>query len=70
MHVIRISLCIKCMLRVYILNGRMYVKQPPDFEIDKFPNYVYKLSKALYRLKQSPRLWYDMLNKFLSKNDF
>ncbi|GKF60815.1 retrovirus-related pol polyprotein from transposon TNT 1-94 [Tanacetum coccineum] len=34
------------------------------------PNYVYKLKKALYRLKQAPRAWYDMLSSFLISNDF
>ncbi|GKD74385.1 retrovirus-related pol polyprotein from transposon TNT 1-94, partial [Tanacetum coccineum] len=41
------------------LNGKLkeevYVKQPPDFESSEFPDYVCKLDKALYRLKQAPR---------------
>ncbi|GJV91515.1 retrovirus-related pol polyprotein from transposon TNT 1-94 [Tanacetum coccineum] len=41
------------------LNGKLkeevYVKQPPGFESSKFPDYVCKLNKALYRLKQAPK---------------
>ena len=37
------------------LNGfidqEVYVDQPPGFEDTKFPNHVFKLSKALYGLK-------------------
>ena len=51
------------------LNGRIselvYVEQPPDFEDSKKPNHVYKLSKALYSLKQDPRAWYERLRDFL-----
>ncbi|KAH9673511.1 Integrase catalytic domain-containing protein [Citrus sinensis] len=56
------------------LNGHImeevYVKQPPGFENEKFPNHVYKLLKALYGLKQAPRAWYDRLKNFLLENDF
>nr|GEW44051.1 retrovirus-related Pol polyprotein from transposon TNT 1-94 [Tanacetum cinerariifolium] len=31
---------------------------------------MYKLKKALYRLKQAPRAWYDMLSSFLISQDF
>ncbi|GJY88126.1 retrovirus-related pol polyprotein from transposon TNT 1-94 [Tanacetum coccineum] len=37
---------------------KVYAKQPPGFESSEFPNYVCKLEKALYRLKQAPRTWY------------
>jgi hypothetical protein len=30
----------------------VFVRQPPDFENPKYPDRVYKLSKALYILKQ------------------
>ena len=41
-------------LNAYI-NELVYVEQPPSFKDDKKPNYVYKLKKALYDLKQAPR---------------
>ncbi|GJR40304.1 retrovirus-related pol polyprotein from transposon TNT 1-94 [Tanacetum coccineum] len=37
------------------LKEEVYVKHPPSFESSEFPNYVCKLDKALYRLKQAPR---------------
>jgi hypothetical protein len=50
------------------LNGpikeEVYVEQPPGFEDDKYPNHVYKLSKALYELKQAPRACYECLRDF------
>nr|GFC85868.1 copia protein [Tanacetum cinerariifolium] len=41
----------------------VYVSQPDGFVDSDNPNHVYKLKKALYRLKQAPRAWYDMLSK-------
>jgi hypothetical protein len=56
------------------LNGpikeEVYVEQPPGFEDDRYPNHVYKLSKALYALKQAPRAWYECLRDFLISNAF
>ena len=52
------------------INEEVYVEQPPGFENPHFPNHVFKLSKALYCLKQSPRAWYEKLSKFLIENDF
>nr|GFB74784.1 copia protein [Tanacetum cinerariifolium] len=34
------------------------------------PIHVFKLKKALYRLKQAPRAWYDELSTFLLQNHF
>jgi hypothetical protein len=52
------------------LKEEVYVEQPPSFESEEYPNYVYKLHKALYRLKQAPRAWYECLSDFLIQNDF
>jgi hypothetical protein len=56
------------------LNGpikeEVYVKQPPGFEDDRYPDHVYKLSKVLYGLKQAPRAWYKCLRDFLISNAF
>ncbi|GJW16879.1 retrovirus-related pol polyprotein from transposon TNT 1-94 [Tanacetum coccineum] len=35
----------------------VYVKQPSGFKSSEFPDYVCKLDKALYKLKQVPRAW-------------
>jgi hypothetical protein len=52
------------------LQEEVYVEQPLGFEDPKFPNHVYKLHKALYRLKQALRAWYECLKDFLLKNGF
>ena len=56
------------------LNGfiskEVYVEQPPGFENKSLPNHVFKLTKALYVLKQAPRAWYDRLSTFLLENNF
>ncbi|GKE05457.1 retrovirus-related pol polyprotein from transposon TNT 1-94, partial [Tanacetum coccineum] len=38
-----------------ILREEVYVSQPDGFVDQNNPNHVYKLKKALYRLKQAPR---------------
>jgi hypothetical protein len=61
-------------LKSAFLNGplqeEVYVDQPPGFEDSRFPNHVYMLHKALYRLKQAPIVWYECLKDFLLKNSF
>jgi hypothetical protein len=52
------------------LSELVYVKKPPGFEDPKHPHHVYKLHKALYRLKQAPRAWYECLKDFLLKQGF
>jgi hypothetical protein len=56
------------------LNGpikeEVYVKQPPDFESEGYPNHVHKLRKTLYGLKQAPRAWYECLRDFFIENSF
>jgi hypothetical protein len=54
------------------LNGtikeEVYVEQPPGFEIEEYPDQVYKLHKVLYGLKQTPRAWYECLRDFNIEN--
>jgi hypothetical protein len=45
---------VKCALLNGVIQGEVFVRQPPDFENPKYPNRVYKLSKTLYGLKQVP----------------
>ncbi|RDY10718.1 hypothetical protein CR513_04715, partial [Mucuna pruriens] len=48
-----------------IINEEVFVKQPPSFESDTFPNHVFKLKKTLNGLKQALRfIAYD---KWFSK---
>jgi hypothetical protein len=53
-----------------LIKEEVYVEQPPGFEDDRYPDHVYKLSKALYELKQAPRAWYECLRDFLIANAF
>jgi hypothetical protein len=61
-------------VKSFFLNGvleeEVYVRQPPGFEIEKYPHQVYKLRKALYGLKQAPRAWYARLKGFLFERGF
>nr|GEZ35765.1 hypothetical protein [Tanacetum cinerariifolium] len=52
------------------LKEDVYVCQPEGFIDVDHPSHVYKLKKALYRLKQEPRAWYDELSKFFLHNHF
>ncbi|GKA66258.1 retrovirus-related pol polyprotein from transposon TNT 1-94 [Tanacetum coccineum] len=59
---------------ISFLNGELkeevYVSKPEGFVDQDNPSHVYKLKKALYRLKQAPRAWYDMLSSFLISQHF
>jgi hypothetical protein len=51
------------------LNGKLketiFMRQPPGFEIPGFEEYVCRLFRSIYGLKQSPRTWYTELDLFL-----
>ncbi|GKF37337.1 retrovirus-related pol polyprotein from transposon TNT 1-94, partial [Tanacetum coccineum] len=53
-----------------ILREEVFVSLPDGFVDQDNPNHVYKLKKALYRLKQAPRAWYDLLSSFLLSQKF
>jgi hypothetical protein len=53
-----------------VIQEEVFVRQPQGFENPKYPNRVYKLSKALYELKQAPRVWYARLKTFLLENGY
>jgi len=40
------------------------------FEDYKFLDHIYKLKKAFYGLKRTPRSWYERLSTFLLENYF
>ncbi|GJS64733.1 putative ribonuclease H-like domain-containing protein [Tanacetum coccineum] len=52
------------------IEEEVYVCQPPGFEDPDFPNRVYKVEKALYRLYQAPKAWYETLSTYLLDNGF
>ncbi|GJQ94365.1 retrovirus-related pol polyprotein from transposon TNT 1-94 [Tanacetum coccineum] len=60
---------IKIFLAYVAYIEEVYVQQQPEFESSEFPNYVCKLDKALYRLKQALRAWStsDKLSKQFAK---
>jgi hypothetical protein len=47
-----------------VIQKEVYVRQPLYFENPKYPNRVYKLSKALYS-KRLDWAWYARLKDFL-----
>ncbi|GKA73159.1 retrovirus-related pol polyprotein from transposon TNT 1-94 [Tanacetum coccineum] len=61
-------------VKTAFLNGdlqeEVFVSQPEGFKDPEHPTHVYRLKKALYRLKQAPRAWYDTLSKFLMATKF
>ncbi|GJX96573.1 putative ribonuclease H-like domain-containing protein, partial [Tanacetum coccineum] len=52
------------------IKEEVYVYQPPGFEDPNFPDRVYKVENALYRLHQAPRAWYESLSTYLLDNGF
>jgi len=61
-------------VKTAFLNGDLdediYMKQPPGFEDQEYPDWVWKLLKAIYGLKQSGRQWNKTLDEFLRKEGF
>nr|GEV07062.1 uncharacterized mitochondrial protein AtMg00810-like [Tanacetum cinerariifolium] len=60
----------KSMTRMVNEQEEVYVCQPPCFEDPDYPDKVYKVVKALYRLHQAPRSWYETLANYLLENGF
>ncbi|GJT85698.1 reverse transcriptase zinc-binding domain-containing protein, partial [Tanacetum coccineum] len=52
------------------LNEEVYVNQPDRFVDHDHLEKVYRLKKALYEIKQAPRVWYDELSTFLMSKGF
>lgn len=46
-----------------VLEEEVYIEYPNGFQLEEDPNAIFKLKKALYRLKQAPRAWYSILYK-------
>jgi len=56
--------------RIEAIRILIYVMQPPGFENSEFSNYIFKLDKALYSLKQAPRAWYERFVKLFVRKWF
>jgi hypothetical protein len=54
----------------YAIQEYVYIRQPLGFENPKYSDRVYKLSKALYRLKQASWAWYARLKMFLLEHGY
>ena len=52
------------------LEETVYVEQPEGFEVPGKEDYVCLLQKALYRLKQSLRIWFQLIATVLVDFDF
>ncbi|GJT49024.1 retrovirus-related pol polyprotein from transposon TNT 1-94 [Tanacetum coccineum] len=61
-------------VKTAFLNGKLkeevYVSQLEGFVDPDHPTHVYRLKKALFGLKQAPRVWYDTWSQFLLDNKF
>jgi histone deacetylase 1/2 len=53
-----------------VLTETAYMQQPPGFQDPEHPDYVCKLHKSIYGLKQSPRAWYSRLSDRLQQLGF
>ena len=53
-----------------LLQDEMFVEQHKGFLDEHHPNHVYRLKKALYKLKQALKTWYERLTQFLVDNDY
>ena len=57
-------------VKTVFLNGKIeevYIEQPEGFSTHDSKTRVCKLKKALYGLKEAPRVWYERLDNYLMK---
>ena len=52
------------------LDREIYMNQPMGFQSQEYPNYVCKLQKAFYGLKQASRAWYGKIAKFMTHSGY
>ena len=53
-----------------MIEEEVYIEQPQGFEVEDKRTHICKLKKALYSLKQAPRVWYRRIDNFLTSLDF
>ena len=55
-------------VKTAFLNGKIeeevYIEQPEGFETFDHESHVYRLKRALYRLKQAPYAWYTRIDNY------
>lgn len=61
---------VKSSLLKEILEKEVYAAQPEGFSVSGQESKVYRLKRALYGLKQSPRAWYSKISSYLKENGF
>ncbi|KAJ0496011.1 putative RNA-directed DNA polymerase [Helianthus annuus] len=52
------------------LDEDIYMAQPKGFKVVGKENWVCKLKKSLYRLKQAPRQWYMKFDNFMERSGY
>ncbi|KAL0554273.1 hypothetical protein IC582_008190 [Cucumis melo] len=52
------------------LEEEVYLEQPPGYSVKGQEDKVLKLKKALYELKQAPRIWNSRINKYFLDNGY
>jgi hypothetical protein len=52
------------------LQKKVYMEQPPTYVDQTHPNLVCRLKKALYDLKQAPRVWSNKISSYLVTSGF
>jgi hypothetical protein len=53
-----------------VIEEEVYIEKPQGFEVEDRKSHVFRLKKALYRLKQPPRAWYGHIDSFLTSLGF
>lgn len=53
-----------------VLEEDVYMGQPLGFKDNEHPDYMCKLRKSIYKLRQSPRAWFCRLRDFLLQIGF
>ena len=46
------------------VDADVYMEQPEGYVDNTHPDYVWRLNKSLYGLKQSPKIWYSQVNDY------
>ena len=52
------------------LEEEIYMEQPEGFKVDGKENFMCKLRKSLYGLKQARRQWYNKLESVMEEKDY